>query len=159
MMTDVFLGEICVRKFSYWWDFLLFVLSEEFIINILHPNHVYHACLPRLIVPKTALRNVCVMLGHIQFNYMIYQCYIRYESQLSPKGEKPKLCHANICGKKGGLETAVNELKYYFGFFKLHRPCVQFQQLKFFLPEYTHMFTQYISANVSIPSPDHFLSL
>ena len=134
-MTDVFLGEIYVRKFSYWWDFLLFVLSEEFPINILHPNHVYHACLPRLIAPKTAFRNVCVMLGHIQFNYMIYQCYTRYESQLSQKREKLKLCHANICGKKGGLETAVNELKYYFGFFKLQRTCETI--LRFYYVKYT----------------------
>ena len=110
-------------KFSYWWDFLLFVLSEDFPVSIFHPNHVYHACLPRLIAPRTALRNVCVMLGHIQFNYMIYQCYIRYESQLSQKREKLKLCHENISGKKGGLETAVHELKYYFGFFELQRPC------------------------------------
>jgi hypothetical protein len=51
----------------------------------------------------------------------LHDISVLYESQLFEN--KLKLCHANISRKKGGLETTVHELKYYFGFFKLQRPC------------------------------------
>ena len=63
--------EICIRKFSnveiFFFLFLQRISNEIFFIL----NHVYHARLPRPLVPKVAFRRVFAMLGHLHLLYHI----------------------------------------------------------------------------------------